>query len=376
MTEDFRAVRGDCLDVLRGLPDSSIDAVVTDPPYALSFMGRDWDRVLPGVEYWREMLRVAKPGAMLLAFGGTRTFHRLFCLVEDAGWEMRDCIGWVYGSGFPKSQNISKQLEKRGWAGDGAAASATEAAKRWDGWGTNLKPAWEPVCLAMKPLDGTFAQNALKWKVAGLWIDGCRVPSSGGRARENEPSQERRYADRGGTNFAMKPGPRGGDPSGRWPSNLILDEDAAALIDEQSGERKAGGSVKGDEPSARTKNAYGEHVRTPFRGHGDTGGASRFFYVAKASRKERTLDGRIENAHPTVKPLTLMRYLCRLVRMPERGVILDPFMGSGTTGEAALREGFRFVGIEKDSESFETALSRLRCVREDLMAEGNVSNSA
>lgn len=353
----WRVDHGDCLDVMRGMADASVDAVVSDPPYGLGFMGKAWDHGVPGVPFWVEALRVAKPGAHLLAFGGTRTFHRLAVAIEDAGWEVRDCFLWLYGTGFPKSHNL-----------DGPHK----------GWGTALKPAWEPIIVARKPLVGTVAKNVGEFGTGALNINASRVPTDGGKARIGEASQERRYDTRGGTNFAALPGPRGGDPSGRWPANVILDEDAAAALDAQTGDlgRSSG--------TQRTTSASWLGTRTKAEdkeiGFGDSGGASRFFYVAKASRSERdagleafpvvadethahgmkqerwpdgTLRDRVTppatraNTHPTVKPIALMRYLCRLVT-PPNGIVLDPFTGSGTTGVAALREGFRFVGIEKE----------------------------
>lgn len=290
-------IHDDCLHAMASMEPNSIDAIITDPPYGLSIMGKGWDHGAPGVPYWQAALRVAKPGAMLLAFGGTRTFHRLACAIEDAGWEIRDCLMWLYGSGFPKSFNIAKAT------GD----------PRWDGWGTALKPAWEPILLAMKPCDGAYAVNATKHGVAGLNIDGCRVES------------------------------------GRWPANVILDEEAGALLDQQTGTLTSGrGAVKKKSAAGSQGNALGKESRpvgTEIPCYGDSGGASRFFYCAKASKKERG-EG---NHHPTVKPLALMWYLVRLTKTPTGGVVLDPFAGSGATGLACAAEGRDCLLIEQDA---------------------------
>ncbi len=362
---------GDSRVVLPELEPTQFTSCVCDPPYHLKqsrskgFMGKTWDGgdIAFRLEFWDEVLRVLKPGAMLLAFGGTRTFHRLTCAIEDAGFEIRDCLMWLYGSGFPKSLDISKALDKAAGASRDVVGSkaglpgyslnqsdnpggnamsgrldkslnhpekecsitapATELAERWDGWGTSLKPAWEPIIQAMKPLDGTFARNAHHYGVAGLNIDGSRIGVGKGGQRNDEKTAKKRYVDQGSTNFAATPGPRGGDAKGRWPANLLLDEHAGEMLDKQSG------------------------------------GASRFFYCAKANKRDRTCDGQVENKHPTVKPRSLMEYLCRLVTPPGGGLILDPFMGSGSTGIGALLTGNRFVGIELEPESFEIARQRI-----------------
>lgn len=415
MSADLRI--GDCLTVLRTMPDASVDAVVTDPPYGLSFMGKRWDYDVPSVEVWAECLRVLKPGGHLLAFAGTRTQHRMAVRIEDAGFEVRDMIAWVYGSGFPKSLDVSKALDKldateaqerrrlaftawvrsqgvtsrqideatdtnmgghyttaasqpaimtrehleacrhlfrdvpewvereadqrtvesenfkrrevvgvqkgamSGWDADGGTKfvdrditlAHTEAARQWQGWGTALKPALEPITVARKPLAGTVAENVLAHGTGAINVDGCRV----GDTVETWP-RTRSYAP-----GQIQPGGKGatqatGDvPAGRWPANLIHD-----------------GS---DEPT------------------GLLGDAARFFYCAKASKVDRG-DG---NTHPTVKPTDLMRYLCRLVT-PPGGIVLDPFMGSGSTGKAATMEGFRFIGIERDEGYFSIANARIK----------------
>lgn len=401
---------GDCLDVMRGMQDNSVDAVITDPPYGLGFMGKDWDHGIPGMDFWEAALRVAKPGATLLAFGGTRTFHRLACAIEDAGWEIRDTIMWVYGSGFPKSHNISKAIDREAGAervtiseyqragrsggilGEkvrithGITAPATPAAIQWDGWGTALKPAWEPIIVAMKPCDGTFAQNALAWGVAGLWIDGARVGTNGGTAKGNQPTRP--------SNGICGNGINGGGVValnyGRWPANLIHDGSDEVL----AGFPEAGSFLKQNirrpKEESHPYGIYGsdnrERTITTF---GDAGSAARFFYCAKASRaeRERGLEGMearqyglhdddgyrqpgerkanhtapmpSRNHHPTVKPLALMVYLCRLTMTPTGGVVLDPFMGSGTTGIAAVQTGRDFIGIELDPAYYAIAEQRI-----------------
>ena len=375
---------GDSRDVLPLLEPEQFTACVCDPPYHLTqasrkgsprnndpktpfgrtglgskgFMGKTWDggAVAFRPEFWVEVLRVLKPGAMLLAFGGTRTFHRLTCAIEDAGFEIRDCLMWLYGSGFPKSLDISKALDR---------AARVEAAKCWDGWGSSLKPAWEPIVLAMKPLAGTFAKNAHRHGVAGLNIDDSRIGVGKGGRRDGEKTAEKRYADRGSTNFAPMPGPRGGDAKGRWPANLLLDEESGAMLDRQSGERPGCKSRSNATPRSKFRPDQGEYMpQGPI--YPDTGGASRFFYCAKANKRDRTCDGRVENNHPTVKPRSLMEYLCRLVTPPGGGAILDPFMGSGSTGLGALLTGNRFVGIELEPESFETACRRIEAVSQTI----------
>lgn len=409
----FTLKRGDCLEVLKGMPDNSVDSVVTDPPYGLSFMGKKWDYDVPDQAIWEECLRVLKPGGHLLAFAGTRTQHRMTVRIEDAGFEIRDMIAWVYGSGFPKSMDVSKAIDKvNGEAGrlhkftawmrttgltarqindatgtsmashyltdksqpaiptremwaklrplcgdvpawvdelverieaerevlrtvtgmdtsivrpgiplqDSSAkreysitAPATEAARQWQGWGTALKPALEPITVARKPFKCTVAANVLEWGTGAINIDGGRVTDgteTGGVKPNYKPN---------GKNAVYGAGAGGGaweNTQGRWPANLIHD-----------------GS---DEPTELL------------------GAAARFFYCAKASKKDRG-EG---NTHPTVKPTDLMAYLCRLVT-PPGGVVLDPFMGSGSTGKAAVREGFRFIGIEMDAEYLAIAEARI-----------------
>lgn len=373
---------GDSRDVLPVLESERFSACVCDPPYHLTqasrkgsprnndpetpfgrtrlgskgFMGKTWDGgdVAFRPDFWTEVLRVLKPGAMLLAFGGTRTYHRLTCAIEDAGFKIRDCLMWVYGSGFPKSRNISKALAKM---------AESELAKRWNGWGSSLKPAWEPIVLAMKPLDGTFAKNAQLHGVAGLNIGDSRIGTGDGGQREGEKTATKRYTDQGSTNFAPTPGPRGGDAKGRWPANLLLDEEAGEMLDQQSGERPGCKSRSKAKPKSKFRPGQGEYMpQGPI--YPDTGGASRFFYCAKANKRDRTCDGQVENDHATVKPRALMEYLCRLVTPPEGGLILDPFMGSGSTGMAAISTGNQFVGIELEPKSFDTSRQRIETISE------------
>ena len=495
----WAVVQADCLDVLRGVPESSIDALICDPPYGLGFMGVKWDTYGDGkgrkpsgkatfdqvggnsharkpggvelihmkenqrfqvkaTEWAAAMLRVAKPGAHLVAFGGSRTFHRLTCAIEDAGWEIRDCLMWLYGSGFPKSLNVQQAINKaargapqggadplspnhgkfkggctpdspqgRGF-GAGAGAFMQEASSGrgddegpWEGWGTALKPAWEPIILAREPLAGTVAANVAAHGTGGLNIDGCRIATDD---RLSIGSNNRSNAS---VNFGMKDDKSAQEqnPLGRWPANLCLDAEAAEMLAAQGGPRGGGtgrvvGNLKAvsvdaleaerravlerqaidvDAMRRQVDAAYGvvdvaPGVRTsPF--YADNSGASRFFYCAKASRSERDAGltefpsvaggmvsntsgqhitrrdggalGPVKNNHPTVKPIALMRWLCRLVT-PPGGLILDPFAGSGTTGIAALAEGYRFIGVEREASY--CAIARRRIA--DAEAQGNL----
>jgi DNA modification methylase len=383
----------DCLDVLRTLPDASVDAVVTDPPYGLAFMGKRWDYDVPSMEIWAECLRVLKPGGHLLAFAGTRTQHRMAVRIEDAGFEIRDMIAWVYGSGFPKSMDVSKAIDKAagaenerqflcvnpaarpGNSGSGVigetattsngwrkptrpdkTAPATPEAQQWTGWGTALKPALEPITVARKPLEGTVAANVLAHGTGGINVDGCRVDASGvDLARVNNTSLGSAsggiYGKAGA--FVSK-----GSPLGRWPANLIHDgSDEVVGLFPQTGISRGGNSQQINAGTGRYNWNTGTDKAVPDGvdpGYGDSGSAARFFYCAKASKRERG-EG---NNHPTVKPIALMRYLCRLVTPPS-GIVLDPFMGSGSTGIAAMQEGFSFVGIEREPDYVTIAERRI-----------------
>ena len=437
-------IHGDCIEVLRAMPDCSVDAVVTDPPYGLSFMGKKWDYDVPGVEVWAECLRVLKPGGHLLAFAGTRTQHRMAVRIEDAGFEIRDMIAWVYGSGFPKSLDVSKAIDKRGgaqvawfgpwfrkwreqngvsqkqvaalfpsktggltgcvanWelsfnmptpeqfnlirdkfglpfdsideaerevvgqhktdmgglggerlgqAGGNITAPATDAARQWQGWGTALKPALEPITVARKPLIGTVAENVLQHGTGAINVDGCRV---GTEEIIDFKRKENAITASGWKDVNRNPYEQ--HSQGRWPANFIHDgsEEVTDLL----------------------------------------GSAARFFYCAKASKRDRDegcegmelvthqsgmggampvdddgnardrFKAQSRNHHPTVKPTDLMRYLCRLVTPPD-GTVLDPFMGSGSTGKAAVLEGFSFIGIEREAEYVAIAQARINHVTND-----------
>jgi DNA modification methylase len=549
----FRLITGDCLEAMAEMDEASVDAIVTDPPYGLEFMGKEWDRLDTGrnavrwdgkrtaagtpeqdpetpasrhgasvspsrpnprcgncghyrfsgtpcecidpswearaneqaqrMQTWHQAwatqaLRVLKPGGHLLAFGGTRTYHRLACAIEDAGFEIRDCLAWMYGSGFPKSLDVSKAIDKAAGAerevvgtkmgqpgyaetagtgrmlplspgaGDGyldITAPATPEAQRWQGWGTALKPAYEPIVLARKPLVGTVAANVLAHGTGALNVDGTRIETDGRPHREARPTQENEWE--GGGQWKSSGFGEGETTQGRWPANVLLghapgckptdrtrkvktstatsgqpqggqifgwqrendgargyaDEDgtetvpvwdcvddcAVAMLDEQTGEttyNPAGQfGVTGDNG---TIYGGGEGLTKPglsVFGYGDRGGASRFFYTAKASSAERnrgvewmepqaaanaigdpdsatrsrgSRSGPRQNVHPTVKPVDLMQWLCRLIT-PPGGTVLDPFTGSGSTGIAALREGFEFIGIEREPEYVEIARARI-----------------
>ena len=365
------------------MEDNSVDSIVTDPPYGLSFMGRKWDYDVPSVEIWKECLRVLKPGGHLLSFAGTRTHHRMVVNIEDAGFEIRDMIAWVYGSGFPKNLDISKAIDKaegaerevvewrKSLGGRTTAAApmnrdagetnthdpvtvpATNKARQWQGWGTALKPAFEPICVARKPIsEKNVAKNVLKWYTGAMNINASRVPGAyDTRDRATEGGNSMFDTGEGGGAFV----PRSGvGEEGRWPANFVHDgsNDVVDILQQ----------------------------------------SSRFFYCAKASPLDRNEgldsitgrmrnDGRmtnidnpyqrgrvLKNHHPTVKPTKLMQYLVRLVTPPD-GVVLDPFMGSGSTGKAAVLEGFHFIGIEREDEYVELATARINYVK------GNSSES-
>lgn len=386
----------DCRDVLRGLPDNSIDSVVTDPPYALvsivkrfgkpgsapakgneayqrasaGFMGKSWDtgEVAFSDEFWAEVLRVLKPGGHVVAFSGTRTYHRMAVAIEDAGFEIRDQLGWVYGSGFPKSHNQH---------GD------------WEGWGTALKPAWEPIALARKPLCGTVAANLAEWGVGAVNVDGCRVGTDGEKPKGSGNRDSYRALE-GRTDLLPEHAGNETSPLGRWPANIIHDgsDEVLAAFPDAKGQQGYVGPKHGERPSKGIYGDFGARPDSHPRVESETS-AARFFYCAKASRADRdagmqAFDTQVvdvlaghrsrrmdemkrpdgappavgKNTHPTVKPTTLMQWLCRLVT-PPGGVILDPFMGSGSTGKAAVLEGFQFVGCEREDEYMPIAVSRI-----------------
>jgi site-specific DNA-methyltransferase (adenine-specific) len=381
----MKLLLGDCLDKLKELEDNSVDSVVTDPPYEIGFMGKSWDDsgIANNPELWKEVLRVLKPGGHLLSFSHSRTYHRQAVAVEDAGFEIRDQIMWVYGSGFPKSMNIGIQVDKKlgnqretvgekvrgdvekakengaGYLADPAnrnntkqfgygTHTITKGNSEWEGWGTALKPAHEPIVMARKPLsEKTVGNNVLEWGTGGINIDGCRV-------EEIKPQVSRSTS----LFQSNHDGRLSGEPSeGRFPANIIFDEEAGQLLDEQSGisrSFKSKEDYSGIQGSQTIfKGTYGKNTGQLYD---DRGGASRFFYCPKTSKAERN-EG-TDNNHPTVKPTDLMAYLIRLVT-PKGGIVLDPFMGSGSTGKAAVREGMNFIGIERETEYFEIAKSRI-----------------
>ena len=373
-------IHGDCLEVLVTLEDNSIDSIVTDPPYELGFMNKKWDStgIAYNVDLWKECLRVLKPGGHLLAFGGTRTYHRMTCAIEDAGFEIRDCIMWIYGSGMPKSHDISKAIDKKlGTYVEGkllpssrtTGASATgiattfrkktasnpqsPEAQQWKGWGTALKPANEPIVLARKPLsEKTVAENVLKWGTGGLNIDGTRIPTNEKLGRNNKARSD-------GTSYIIQRKDRYIDNStgkGRFPANVILDEEAGKLLDEQSGISKPrkGRTGKRGGTAWHGQKGIGSPDKIGRWPSDSGGGASRFFYCAKASKKERG-EG---NNHPTVKPVKLMEYLIKLVTPPE-GIVLDPFLGSGTTVIACINTGRNYIGFELDKQYYDIAKNRI-----------------
>jgi site-specific DNA-methyltransferase (adenine-specific) len=421
----------DCRHGLAMLPDNSVDAILTDPPYELGFMGHAWDHsgIAYDVAMWREALRVLKPGGHILAFSGSRTYHRMTCAIEDAGAEIRDSIMWVYGSGFPKSLDISKALDKLAGAdrqvvsqqyrsatgrdegyGFGESfditAPATLAAQIWKGWGTSLKPAHEPICVARKPL-GTVAANMLTHGVGGLNIDGCRVGTESTRRTNGATAI---WAD-GGMNAEI-----GGSDCGRWPANFIHDgsPEVLAMFPQATGAKAPVRSTEASPASDGQVGNFRERVASA-EPRGDAGSAARFYqqcaftqddleaalfhYCAKASKREkesglenfpsvarcngnrwsdqdyRVLNGERtagrevkprKNTHPTVKPIALMRYLCRLVT-PPGGLVVDPFAGSGSTGNAAILEGFQFIGFELDPQYVGIANARIEAARAGLV---------
>ncbi len=407
---------GDNILVLKTLPDNSVDSVVTDPPYGLKFMGKQWDYDVPSVELWKECYRVLKPGGYLLSFGSSRTYHRMAVKVEDAGFEIRDQIMWVYGSGFPKSHNIGKAVDRingtqrevineikqkgakfKNWSDDesktrwhnqgfnkidGKVFEVTKGKSQFEGWGTNLKPAHEPIVMARKPFKGSVAKNVLQWNTGGININDCRV------------GEELITTNGYGTNgFVASENYKPSSHIGRFPANIIFDEEAREILDEQSGITSQGHWSK-TKTSGFGKFGNG---KTIYYGIGKKdelkGGASRFFYCPKPSKKEKEegltsepiqIKGRDEgqdnrnvpqklrktnrkNTHTTVKPIKLMQYLIRLVT-PKGGVTIDPYFGSGSSGKSTIREGnYKFLGIEKEKEYFNIAVERCQFEHEQSL---------
>jgi len=444
---------GKCQDVLKSVEANHYTTIITDPPYGLSFMGKKWDYEIPSIDIWEECLRVLKPGGTLLCFAGTRTQHRMTCNIEDAGFIIKDCLMWLYGSGFPKATDISKQLDKMNgrefepfqrylkqkreekglnksdidracnikascyiWEGDKTGQNhlptwksyiiikdilelddrfdevikrieaerevigqkkvmgkedikifgkfkggmqdittpTTHEAKQWSGYKSHaLKPAYEPIIMCMKPNNGTYADNAIKHGVAGINVDKSRVfrnsdDISGWSQSGSKESENRAMS---GKNYDREAKP---DTQGRFPANIILDEEAGKMLDEQSGVSKSSGHVRHN--TYPESMCYGTGLNPAnLKGINDSGGASRFFYCAKASKSERG-EG---NSHPTVKPPKLMEYLIKLAMPPENGLLLDPFAGSGSTLIAAQNLGYKADGIEMSEEYYEIALARL-----------------
>jgi site-specific DNA-methyltransferase (adenine-specific) len=423
---EVKLLLGDCLDKLKELEDNSVDSVVTDPPYEIGFMGKGWDDsgIANNPELWKEVLRVLKPGGHLLSFSHSRTYHRQAVAVEDAGFEIRDQIMWIYGSGFPKSHNIGKAVDKLNGieiekgdkfnvvggtnASNGGSKFRSdhpdyvkyEAHNEWEGWGTALKPAHEPIVMARKPFKSSVAENVLEWGTGGINVDGCRI---GNEVRTTPIHSTDVKEDN--TLFGLHPTiqhERVETTEGRFPANIIFDEEAGKILDKQSGITKGsgkptitkaglGGGILGQYDGRKTMPTAKDIEMV--RNVGDSGGASRFFYCPKASKKDRnegcdglpqkanvfmSPDSRMDkehyertspgmerfktepksNYHPTVKPTDLCAYLIRLVT-PKGGVVLDPFMGSGSMGKAAVREGMNFIGIEREEDYMEIAKSRI-----------------
>jgi site-specific DNA-methyltransferase (adenine-specific) len=385
----MQILNGNNLDFLKTLADNSVDSIVTDPPYGLSFMNKKWDYDVPSVELWKEVYRVLKHGGHVVSFGGTRTYHRMVVNIEDAGFEIRDQIMWLYGSGFPKSLNIGK------------AITITKGSSEWEGWGTALKPANEPICLARKPLsEKSVAENVLKHGTGGINIDGCRV---GSEVRTMPIFSNDIKNDK--TTFNLNSNiqhHREETSQGRFPANVIHDGSEEVLQGFPNT-----GNGNGGQPYNYSGKEYNNKETSMFNGDkpqapsnfNDLGSASRFFYCAKASKSDRNdgcekLQGKYvaqgnqaqaelkrgnvdfkngnmhnkvelkQNFHPTVKPTDLMRYLCRLIT-PPNGIVLDPFMGSGSTGKGAILEGFDFIGMELDPEYVEIAKSRIEYAQKE-----------
>jgi len=416
---------GDCLDVLKTLPENSVDSIITDPPYGLSkapdmtevlthwlngddyehkgngFMGKSWDSFVPGPSVWRECFRVLKPGGHLLSFFGARTYDLGTIAIRMAGFEIRDQIMWVYGSGFPKSHNISKAIDKAegveptivGHSSNGIAGGSgeftsgnpdsagyksefditvptSERAKEWEGWGTALKPAHEPICMARKPFPGQVAANVLTYGTGAINIDACRI---GNETRFNPPSHNKP----GGNSLhmsvsGMPEGAEGSEVSGRWPANFC--HDGSFTVTKHFPQSSSTGNRS---EASRNANVAGTKFlmdNHQSREYTDSGSVARYFYCAKTSKIDRdegvlsSSDSRSKNNHPTVKPTSLMGWLCLLVT-PPGGTILDPFMGSGSTGKAAAIHDFDFIGIEKEADYLSIARQRIEFKRDQKQEE-------
>lgn len=433
MTDRFAVHLTDCVEWLRAYDGPLFDSCVTDPPYGLGFMGKEWDNagVAFDPETWRAVFDALKPGAYLVAFSGTRTYHHMACAIEDAGFEIRDQLAWVYGSGFPKSMDVSKAIDKTlgaegsfggpksaahaGWIDRGAMRGSeghegyqrpwmadsdavdrnareylprSDEARQWQGWGTALKPAWEPICFARKPLaEKTVAKNVLEHGTGAIHVDACRVGTErhtyiGGMGRYNEAAQRQGY--RPYTDGVPSHTDEAKTVEGRFPANFMHDgsEEVLALFPGSKGQLA---DVSTSAPSSRSKNVYGAMRRDgepsadsgnegvvgfkmkPGARRNDDGSAARFFYCAKASKKDRNAGG-VDNNHPTVKPTDLMRWLCRLVTPPE-GRVLDPFCGSGSTGRGAVLEGFGFTGLELTPDYMPLVLARIQDAADEAGAD-------
>ena len=440
----MKLILGDSVDKLKELEDNSVDSIVTDPPYGLSFMGKKWDYDVPSQEIFEECLRVLKPGGYLLSFAGSRTYHRMAVRVEDAGFEIRDQIMWIYGSGFPKSMNIGIQVDKKlgnqrevvgekvrgdvekakengaGYLADPAnrnntkqfgygTQTITKGNSEWEGWGTALKPAHEPIVMARKPLsEKTVVNNVLEWGTGGINIDESRISTDEVITNHSRGAESAISKGKYGDSKEQETHQTPSQTLGRFPANIILDKEAGRILDEQTGELSTVGSPKKIDNSKTS--IFGAGV-PGFQMYGDKGGASRFFYCPKTSKTDRNegLDefedkyyaagnqakaelkrGNVEfnsnkgkgkderhnhnqvgvskNNHPTVKPTDLMLYLIRLIT-PKGGTTLDPFMGSGSTGKAAVRGGFDFVGIEREKEYMEIAEARIQYEKDNPYSE-------
>ena len=328
----YELVEGDCAKVMEKMEDDSVDSIVTDPPYGLSFMAKQWDYDVPSTETWKEAFRVLRPGGHLLAFSGSRTYHRMVVNIEDAGFEIRDQIMWLYGEGFPKSHNVA------------------------NGWGTALKPAHEPIVVARKPLIGTVAENVLEHGTGAMNIDGCRVTTNGERPKGSGKRSIPIVGDqRTGAALGMY-GPGGNDgnetpEAGRWPANIILDEEAGAMLGDESRFFYCPKANQTERNKGCEKLPLKTNLNATYGMQSDEGLEWNGRNPENRTREQR-------NNHPTVKPVDLMKYLCRLVTSPG-GVVLDPFMGSGTTGIAACVEGFDFIGIEMEADYIEIARHRI-----------------